>query len=57
MMRRVNIHWIYREPGKVRSRYEKSIEKHLGVTNQNGLSRVGLVGTRRYTGALSMHNP
>ncbi len=44
MMRRVNIYWISRESGKVRTRYEEDIEKHLGVANQNGLSRVGLVG-------------
>ncbi len=57
MMRRVNIHRIHRESGKVRTRYEEGIEKHLGVTNPNGLSRVGLVGSCRYTGTLSMTNP
>jgi hypothetical protein len=56
-MRRVGIHGIYRESGLLRARYEKNIEKHLGVTNPNGVSRVGLVGPCRYTGALSMMHP
>lgn len=54
MMRRVDTYWIYRESGRVRTRYEKSVEEHLGVTNQNGKTRVGLVGSRRYTGTLSI---